>query len=146
MLHPDATSFTCTHTIDWLRPFTYKLSEIILNSDYIIFHSMDHDEISKSLNDSIINSFYEEGIAIEGYLNSLTTAQGFQTLFVDGDCKLSKITDKNKLIEAFEPFLMSRQWRPLFLQENKITPEGWQLFQLQQEGPPKLFTRDTTTR
>ncbi|MEP7320817.1 MAG: hypothetical protein ABI761_02820 [Saprospiraceae bacterium] len=146
LIHPEATNFTAIHPVDWARPSTYRFTEIILNCEYIIFHPMDQDELSTALNDSIITSFYEEGIAIEAYLNSLTNAQGLQTLFEEGDCKLSKITDKAKLIEAFEPFLMSRVWRPLFMQENNITPEGWQLFQLQHKGLPKVFTRDTTTR
>ncbi|MEP7320816.1 MAG: hypothetical protein ABI761_02815 [Saprospiraceae bacterium] len=129
IIHPELNGFTNIHPVDWVRPSTFRFTEIILKSNYIIFRPMKPDEITQALKDSIISSFGEEEIAIEAYLNSLTLDQGLQTVYQEEDCKLSKITDKTKLIEAFEPFLMSKQWRPLFLQENKITPQGWKLFQ-----------------
>ncbi|MEO5582333.1 MAG: hypothetical protein ABIR66_06555, partial [Saprospiraceae bacterium] len=146
LIHPDLMGFTNIHPVDWIRPSTFRFTEIIIKSGYILFRHMRPDEITQALKDSIISSFGEEEIAIEAYLNSLTPDQGLQTLYQEEDFKLSKITDKTKLIDAFEPFLMSRQWRPLFLEENKITPQGWKLFPSQLDDLPKVFLSAPTIR
>jgi hypothetical protein len=144
-IHPDTKGFNCIHPIDWIRPSTYRLNEIIMKSDYIIFQPMQIDEQKNVLSDSTVNSFDEERIIIEAFLNSLSPEDGLQSLFVEKDCRLSKITDKVKLMRAFEPFLYSRHWRTLFMNENKITTHGWNLFQKSYQGLPHGYIKDTST-
>ncbi|MEP7320815.1 MAG: hypothetical protein ABI761_02810 [Saprospiraceae bacterium] len=141
-IHPDIPGFNCLTPIDWLRPHEYRIHELINRTDYIIYNP---NNIEMPTKDYIPYSFYEEGTVIEAFLNTLSPEQGLQSIIQEKNCKLAKITNKIKLRQAFESFLLSRQWSKGFLQENKISSNTWGAYKEPYQGIPDRYTKDTST-
>ncbi|MEO5582762.1 MAG: hypothetical protein ABIR66_08720 [Saprospiraceae bacterium] len=140
--HTDIPGFYCLTPIDWLRPHEYRIHEIINRTDYIIYNP---NNIEMPAKDYVPNSFYVEGTVIEAFLNTLSPEQGLQPIIEVKNCKLAKITNKIKLRQAFESFLLSRQWSQVFLQENKISPNTWGAYKKPYLGIPDQYAKDTST-
>jgi hypothetical protein len=119
IINPTAVHFTSVLPIDWQRPSTYRIPEI-LSSDYILFQPVSGSYQKEVLNLKKINSIREEQLVFEAFLSSLKTENGLQTMFENEFCRLSKITDKSSLREAFTLFVKSKSWRStVFIEENE---------------------------
>jgi hypothetical protein len=118
IINPTAVHFTSVLPIDWQRPSTYRIPEI-LSSDYILFQPVSGSYQKEVLNLKKINSIREEQLVFEAFLSSLKTENGLQTMFENEFCRLSKITDKSSLREAFTLFVKSKSWRSTFVEENE---------------------------
>ncbi len=115
---PTSVHFTTVLPIDWQRPSTYRISEI-LSSDYILFQPISELYQKEVLNLKKINSIFEEQLVFEAFLSSLNPENGLQTMFENEFCRLSRITDKPRLNDAFNSFIKSKSWRPVFVEENE---------------------------
>jgi hypothetical protein len=119
IIDPELPYFTVRLPIDWQRPTTYRISEII-EADYIIFQPLIKSEQERILHLKKINSLSDEEQVFDAFLSSLSPENGLLTKFENQECRLSKITDKEKLKEVFDIFIKSKSWRPVFIKENEI--------------------------
>jgi len=119
IISPGLRSFSTRAPIDWQRPSTYRISEII-ETDYIIFKPFSKSEQDIALKKENINSLGDESYVFEAFLSSLTPENGLVTKYENQDCRLSLITDKARLKEAFDIFIETKSWRPVFIKENEI--------------------------
>jgi len=119
IIHPSSPYFASIFAIDWVRPSTYRIPEI-LGTDYILFSPITSTQQKEILNINKVNSFSEEELIFDAFLSSLTNENGLSTMFENQSCRLSKITDKSRLRKAFDGLIKSRSWRPVFIQENEI--------------------------
>jgi hypothetical protein len=118
IIHPSSLYFTTLLPIDWQRPSTYRIP-VILGADYILFKPISSSQQENILNVKKINTFGEEEQIFEAFLSSLTTENGLQTMFENQSCRLSKITDRSRLKEAFSSFIKTKSWRPVFVEANE---------------------------
>jgi hypothetical protein len=119
LLNPKSPGFSTRLPMDWQRPSTYRISEI-LEADYIIFKPLTTSEQDMIFQMNEINSLGEEERVFGAFLSSLKPGNGLVTKYENQDCRLSLITDKEKLQEAFDIFVKSKSWRPVFVKENEI--------------------------
>jgi hypothetical protein len=119
LINPELPFFSTKIPIDWQRPSTYRISEII-EADYIIFKPLTDSEQDLVFQMKEINSLGDEGRIFDAFLSSLGPGNGLITKFENQECRLSKITNKEKLKEAFDIFVKSKSWRPVFIKENEI--------------------------
>jgi hypothetical protein len=93
--------------------------------------------------------FYEDGRKIELFLNALTPDQGLEMAFENGDCRLSKITNRRALTAAFDSLIRSNQWSPVFVAENGLQDGTWDPYshfdKVFTEIPPGYTMSDTIT-
>ncbi len=118
IINPTAVHFTSVLPIDWQRPTTYRIPEI-MSSDYILFQPISGLYQEEILSLKKTNSLGEEQLVFEAFLSSLNPENGLQTMFENKFCRLSKITDKHRLKVAFSSFIKSKSWRPVFIEENE---------------------------
>ena len=119
LISPESPNYSTRLPIDWQRPSTYRICEI-LEADYLFFEPFTNSEQNIASQMKEINSLDEEEHVIEAFLSSLTPENGLVTKYENQDCRLSVITNKEKLQEAFDIFVRSKSWRPVFVTENEI--------------------------
>jgi hypothetical protein len=119
IINPGLPYFSTRQPIDWQRPTTYRISEI-LEADYVIFKPLTNSERDVAFQMKEINSFSEEERVFEAFLSFLKPENGMVTKYENQDSRLSEITDKEKLKEAFDSFVKSKSWRPVFVKENEL--------------------------
>jgi len=118
IIHPSSVYFTTVLPIDWQRHSTYRIPEI-LASNYILFKPISSSQQENILNVKKINSLGEEELVFEAFLSSLKTENGLLTMVENQFCRLSKITDRSRLKEAFAFFIKTKSWRPVFVEANE---------------------------
>jgi hypothetical protein len=119
IIHPSSLSYTTVLPVDWQRPSTYRIPEI-LAVNYILFKPISSSQQEKAFNIKKINSLGEEELIFEAFLSTLKTENGLLTMFENQFCRLSEITDKSRLKDAFTSFIKTKSWRPVFVEENEV--------------------------
>lgn len=117
-IHPSSPYFNAVTPIDWQRPSTYRINEI-LGADYILFQPISKEQQKRVLNLETITSFGEEEMVFEVFLSSLKPENGLLTVFENQSLRLSKITDESRFRDALKTFLKTKSWRPVFLEANE---------------------------
>ena len=118
ILHPESNYFKTVLPLDWQRPSTYRIPEI-LACDFILFKPVAGSQRDKALQVDKTNSCPEEETLFEAFLSSLMPEDGIKTRFENQSCRLSEITDTSRLGEAFDSFIKTKSWRPVFIRENE---------------------------
>ena len=118
-IYQDSANYTCVFPVDWQRPSTYRIPDI-LKSDYILFSPVSKLKQKQILSVKGINTLHEEESVFEAFLSTLTLEDGLKTKLENKFCRLSEITNRSQLKEAFDSFIKTKSWRPVFIEENKI--------------------------
>jgi hypothetical protein len=145
MIHPMERGFDYILPNDWIKPRTLNLAEIVFKSDHILFKSIPLQLRNKNPTFQTVNYLFEEVNVLDSFLNALTPEQGLSKVDQLDSFTLSKITNKRALKNAFDNFIASKKWSPLFLKTNNITSKGWQLFNSPIDGVPNGLIKDTST-
>ena len=119
IVNPTSPYFNTVIPVDWQRPSTYRIPEII-KADYVIFAPVTKRKQKQIQSVKQINSLEEEGRVFEAFLSTLTLEDGLKTKFENQFCRLSEITNRHRLKEAFDLFIKTKTWRSVFVEENKI--------------------------
>jgi hypothetical protein len=122
ILSPHGPNLITSLPVDWARPSTYRINEI-LESDYLLYKKEQYIERVGSISEQ--KYLNEDGRKIELFLNALTPDQGLEMAFENGDCRLSKITNRRVLTAAFDSLIRSNQWSPVFVEENGLQDGTW---------------------
>jgi len=137
-VHPSSPYFNAVTPIDWQRPTTYRITEI-LQADYILFKPISNAQQEIAFNIKKINSLGEEELAFEAFLSSLKSENGLLTMFENQSLRLSKITDESRFREALRVFIKTKSWRPVFLEANEAAFQDKKAFFQDIVGIKEIF-------
>lgn len=113
--------FHVQRPIDWLRPSTFRIEEII-GSDYIVFNPSycSRPELAAATNE--VATFNDEEVAFCRWGSGLKLEDGIEELSSEPESRLLKVVNQDSLRRSIRTFAQAHRWRSVFIDEN---PPPW---------------------
>jgi hypothetical protein len=117
VLKSDEPSFGVSFTVDWQRPSTVHLEDLV-DSDYILFHPIADIRSRKSLlTGHDTGSLWAEIGTIGAWLTEATEESGLKEMAA-GKFTLKQVVDRNLLARSMAKWVTTVSWREVFTKEN----------------------------
>jgi hypothetical protein len=119
VFHPELASFYVRRPLDWQRPTTYRIDEL-LSSDYLLFRPVPKpagDEIAFA--NIAADSFERERSLFVAWASGLTHLDGVDIIIDFPSARIVAVRDRNLLRKSLARMLLSHHWRMVFTDANR---------------------------
>jgi hypothetical protein len=121
--HPQGTRFGIHRPVDWQRPTTYRLRDII-HANYLLNDPLARaDDASAILSQRSISSQDDEQRIFRAWASSLGPEDGVETVYGDSTLMLFHIRDPAALSSSLDKLVRAHEWRSVFIEANPM--EWW---------------------
>jgi hypothetical protein len=118
IFHPGLPSLWMRRPVDWQRPTTYHIDEIV-SSQYLLFEPERNPAIRASaFANAHPNSFESERSLFIAWATSLTSADGVDVVVDLPSARIVQIRDKVAFGKSLLRMLSGRHWRAVFIDAN----------------------------
>jgi hypothetical protein len=119
IVHPDRPSLWIRRPLDWQRPTTYRIDEI-LSSDYLLFEpERNPGARASAFANARPNSIESEQSLFVAWATSLTSADGVDIVVDLPSARIVQIRDKIVLAKSLLRMVSGRHWRAVFTDANR---------------------------
>jgi hypothetical protein len=119
IFHPELPSLWIRRPVDWERPTTYRLDEIV-SSDYLLFPpERNRSARAAAFANAYPNSFESERSLFIAWATDLTSADGVEMVVDSPSARVVQIRHKAVLGESLLRMLSGRHWRAVFADANR---------------------------
>jgi hypothetical protein len=118
IVHPERPSLLIRRPLDWQRPTTYRIDEI-LSSDYLLFEP-ERNPVARAsaFANAYPNSIESEQSLFVAWASSLTPADGVEIVVDLPSARILQIRDKIALGKSLLRMISGRHWRAVFTNAN----------------------------
>ncbi len=116
-LHSHGPRFAVRRPVDWRRPSTFRIEEII-SSDYLLFNPIWCHGLSGDSTPTNVKTFEDEEVVFCRWAAELNASGSTTDAGLEPESRLLKIIDRVKLRKSLEDLVSEHQWRDLFRDEN----------------------------
>jgi hypothetical protein len=114
LLHSELPPISVTRPVDWVRPSTFRLKEI-LAADYILITP---SQGSRPPGDAIEGLGPEQG-ALTYWADQLSEADGVSVFLATNSSKILRIEDRQALRRSLDRMVASHHWDAVFAEANR---------------------------
>jgi hypothetical protein len=119
IFHPEFAPISILHPLDWKRPTTYRIDEL-LSSDYLLFRPVtDPPEDVMALANIALDSFNRERSLFVAWASGLTHSDGVDIIVDSPSARIVAIRDKMLLRKSLVRMLLGHHWRRTFTDANR---------------------------
>ena len=139
VVHPELPDFRVHVPLDWRRPSTVRLDQL-LNSDYVLFGPMDANDARSTIKAiGKVDTFWQELELFRAWFSCLNEAAGIAVAAQTPSMRLLHIEDPSALEEHLGAFRAQHVWPSSF---EDVNPRHWwteqELDQEELKRPPAL--------
>jgi hypothetical protein len=111
MMHPSVAGLSMRRPIDWQRPSTFRIREIVTSS-YILASTRAWIPPRNA------GTLEDEIVVMTAWANNLTLKDGIKVIYQGADMRVLQIVNRAKVSESLRRLVADHQWRKVFNEAN----------------------------